>query len=80
LPITYNRETREKEKKMTKKIEVMFEIFIGTPRGECHFGFVTAETWMAAIPMVEKMWNNKYKGEFPFNRDDVRLEYVKTWA
>jgi len=59
------------------KTEVQFEILVATSRGEWSFGFVTAETWMAAMPIVERMWNDTYNGRFPFNREDIRLEFVR---
>jgi len=71
--------TQEKEMKMKNEIETMFEVFVATPRGEYSFGFVTADTWMDAIPMVEKTWNSLYPND-PFNRDNIRLEYVRTFS
>ena len=59
------------------KTEVQFEILVATSRGEWSFGFVTVETWMAAMPIVERMWNDTYNGRFPFNREDIRLEFVR---
>ena len=62
------------------KNEIQFEILVATSRGEWSFGFVTAETWMAAMPMVERMWNDTYNGKFPFNREDIRLEFVRYFS
>ena len=71
---------KTKAKGMKMKTEVMFEILVCTSRGDWSFGFVTAETWMDAMPMVEKMWNNTYNGKFPFNREDIRLEFVRYFS
>ena len=62
------------------KNETMFEVFVATPRnGEYSFGFVTADTWMDAMPMVEKTWNSLYHND-PFNRENIRLEYIRTFS